>query len=66
MNPRETYIRECFDIRFTGGRHLGDLHYGALERLLNEVGKTLEPKIPCIISLANRGAGLPDGGLFHP
>jgi hypothetical protein len=37
-----------------------------LERLFNEVGKTLKPKVRCIISLANRGAGLPDGGLFTP
>ena len=38
--------------------------YPALEGLLNEVGKTLSPKVRCIINLQNRGAGLPDGGLF--
>src|SRR4030042_3232517 len=38
--------------------------YPALERLLNDVGKNLSPKVRCIINLANRGAGLPDGVLF--
>ena len=28
------------------------------------MGKKLKPKITCIIHLANRGAGIPDGGLF--
>jgi hypothetical protein len=38
--------------------------YGALEALFNEVGKMLKPRVRCIINLKNRGAGLPDGGLF--
>ena len=39
-------------------------YYGTLETLFNEVGKTLKPKVRCVINLANRGAGIPDGGLF--
>jgi len=35
-----------------------------LERLLSDIGKSLSPKVRCVINLANRGAGLPDGGLF--
>jgi len=31
---------------------------------LNEIGKTLKPKIKCIINLQNVGAGIPDGGFF--
>jgi hypothetical protein len=38
--------------------------YPALERLLSDIGKGLSPKVRCVINLANRGAGLPDGGLF--
>jgi hypothetical protein len=38
--------------------------YPALERLLSDIGKSLSPKVRCVINLANRGAGLPDGGLF--
>jgi hypothetical protein len=32
--------------------------------MLNEIGKTLKPKVRCVLTLANRGAGNPDGGLF--
>ncbi|NLF85321.1 MAG: N-6 DNA methylase, partial [Lentisphaerae bacterium] len=39
-------------------------YYPALATLLNEIGKTLAPKVSCVIQLQNRGAGLPDGGLF--
>ena len=39
-------------------------YYPALSNLLNEVGKHLKPRVRCVINLANRGAGLPDGGLF--
>jgi len=38
--------------------------YGALASLLNEVGRHLKPKVRCVINPANRGAGIPDGGLF--
>ena len=38
--------------------------YGALATLLNEVGHKLKPKVRCVINPANRGAGIPDGGLF--
>jgi len=38
--------------------------YGPLATLLNEVGRHLKPKVRCVINPANRGAGIPDGGLF--
>jgi len=38
--------------------------YGALANLLSEVGRHLKPKVRCVINPANRGAGIPDGGLF--
>ncbi|MBU4231505.1 MAG: N-6 DNA methylase, partial [Proteobacteria bacterium] len=66
MNPLETYIRELYDIRSTGAATPETSYYGPLAALLNEVGKTLKPKVKCIINLKNRGAGLPDGGLFTP
>jgi hypothetical protein len=37
-------------------------YYGSLANLLNEIGKTLKPKVKCIINLQNQGAGLPDDG----
>jgi len=36
----------------------------ALANLLDEVGKTLKPRVRCVLQLQNRGAGNPDGGLF--
>jgi hypothetical protein len=66
MNPLETYIRELYDIRSTGAANPETSYYGPLAALLNEIGKTLKPKVRCIINLKNRGAGLPDGGLFTP
>jgi hypothetical protein len=66
VNPLETYIRELYDIRSTGAATPETSYYGPLAALLNEIGKTLKPKVRCIINLKNRGAGLPDGGLFTP
>ena len=64
MDPVETYFRELRDIHASGAGVPETSYYGALERLLNEIGKPLKPKVRCVINLANRGAGLPDGGLF--
>jgi hypothetical protein len=32
--------------------------------LLNEVGKTLKPKVRCVLTPKNQVAGIPDIGLF--
>lgn len=66
MNPIESYIRDLRDIRSSGHAVKEVSYYGALERLLNEIGRTLRPKVRCFMQLKNRGAGLPDGGLFTP
>ncbi len=66
MNLVETYLRELATIRSSGAAVPETSCYGPLANLLNELGKTLKPKVRCIINLANRGAGLPDGGLFTP
>ncbi|MBI3665336.1 MAG: N-6 DNA methylase [Acidobacteria bacterium] len=64
MNLLETYLRELEQIRSSGAAVEETSYYGALSNLLNEVGKTLKPRIHCIINIQNRGAGLPDGGFF--
>ena len=66
MNTLETYIRELYDIRSTGAATPETPYYGPLANLLNDIGKTLKPKVRCIINLKNRGVGLPDGGFFTP
>ncbi|MBI4639877.1 MAG: N-6 DNA methylase [Candidatus Tectomicrobia bacterium] len=64
MNPFEDYIRELRDIRSSGAGVKETSYYAPLSNLLNEIGKTLKPKVRCIINIKNRGAGIPDGGLF--
>lgn len=60
MNPLENYLRELRDIHASGAGVKETSYYGALSNLLNEVGKTLKPKIRCIINLRNQGAGIAD------
>jgi hypothetical protein len=64
MNPLETYLRELREIRSTGAAVRETSYYPPLAQLLNEVGKTLKPKVRCVSILKNQGAGMPDGGLF--
>jgi hypothetical protein len=64
MNPLETYIRELRDIRATGTAIPETSYCAPLANLFNEIGKTLKPKVRCVINIKNKGAGLPDGGLF--
>ena len=62
----EDYITALRDIRLSGAGVQETSYYGPLANLLNEVGASLKPKVRCIINLANKGAGIPDGGLFTP
>src|ERR1041385_46431 len=66
MIPVETYLTELRDIRSSGAAVKETSYYGALANLLNVIGKQLRPRVRCIINIANKGAGLPDGGLFTP
>lgn len=63
-NPLEHYLTEIGEIRGTRSNAPETSFYPAMERLLTAIGKSLSPKVRCVINLANRGAGLPDGGLF--
>lgn len=66
MHPLETYVHELREIRSSGEAVPETSYYGALATLLNEVGKSLKPRVRCIINPRSRGAGTPDGGLFTP
>jgi len=63
-NLTERYLTDMGEIRGTRANVPETSFYPALERLLSDIGKSLSPKVRCVINLANRGAGLPDGGLF--
>lgn len=64
MNPLENYLGELHAVRSTGGAVKETSYYPVLSNLLNEVGKTLKPRVRCVINIQNAGAGLPDGGLY--
>jgi len=63
VDALEAYLVELSANRLAGGVPETS-GYGALATLLNEVGHKLKPKVRCVINPANRGAGIPDGGLF--
>ncbi len=62
--PLEKYLTGLRDIRSSGAGVDETSYYGQLENLFNEIGRTLKPRVKCILQLKNRGAGNPDGGLF--
>jgi hypothetical protein len=64
MDAVEQYFRSVGEIHRSRSAVAETSYYPPLEALLNEVGKTLEPKVRCIINLKNAGAGIPDGGMF--
>jgi Type ISP C-terminal specificity domain/N-6 DNA Methylase len=64
MTPFQTYLANLREIRSTGAGVKETSYYPALSHLLDEVGKSLKPRVRCVMNLANRGAGMPDGGLF--
>jgi hypothetical protein len=66
MHLVETYLSELNTIRRSGQAVDETSYYTPLDNLLDAVGKTLTPRVRCILTIQNRGAGHPDGGLFTP
>lgn len=64
MRVLDNYLRDLRDIHATGENVKETSFYPALSNLLNGVGEMLNPKVRVVINIRNRGAGLPDGGLF--
>jgi hypothetical protein len=64
MDPVERYLEDVRLIASSGAAVPETSYYPPPSELLNAVGRTLAPKVSCIIHLANRGAGLPGGGMF--
>jgi hypothetical protein len=64
MSAAVEYLRDLHRIHATGEAVAETSYYGALERLLNEIGSTFSPPVFCVLTTRNRGAGIPDGGLF--
>ena len=64
MPPVADYLRSLRDVRASGQAVPETSYYGTLEVYLNELGRGLRLRVRAIINLKNRGAGIPDGGLF--
>jgi hypothetical protein len=64
VHPIESYLEKLAEIRASGHATDETSYYPAIEALLAELGKTLRPRVVPVLQLKNRGAGLPDGGLF--
>ena len=64
MAPLRAYLVGLRAIHSTGEAVEETSYYGQLETLLNDVGRTLSPAVRCVLTTRNRGAGVPDGGLF--
>ncbi len=62
----EAYLSELREIRDSGRAVDETSYYPVLVKLLNEVGRTLKPKVRCILTPRNAGSGIPDAGLFTP
>lgn len=62
----ELYLQELHEIRSSGAAAKETSGYGTLANLFNAIGKTLRPRVRCLIQLRNSGAGMPDGGFFTP
>ena len=57
LNPLVTYLRDLRDIRSSGANVPETSFYGPLANLLNEIGRTLKPRVRCIINPESVGIG---------
>ncbi|MFN3324563.1 MAG: type ISP restriction/modification enzyme [Bryobacteraceae bacterium] len=62
--PLEDFLADVRVIRFSGAAVPETSYYPALHRLFEAIGKTLKPRVRCIMNPGNQGAGLPDGGFY--
>jgi len=57
LNTLATYLRELRDIRSSGANVPETSFYGPLANLLNDIGRTLKPRVRCIINPEPVGIG---------
>ena len=60
----EEYLAGLRQVRASGGATGEKSAYPALSNLFNAVGGSLNPKVFCVVELAEHGAGHPDVGLY--
>lgn len=64
MGVLRDYLQGLVNIHATGEASEETSYYGQMENLLNAIGSNLSPQVMCVLTARNRGAGVPDGGLF--
>lgn len=64
MEALKKYLRSLKEDHDSGEAVAETSGYGALQNLLNAAGEGLKPRVRAIVNPKNRGAGIPDGGLF--
>src|SRR3712207_555328 len=60
----ESYLRNLYSIYSAGTGMSEAAYYPPLANLLNEIGRTLQPHVRCLLHFKRMSANLPDGGLF--
>jgi hypothetical protein len=60
----EKYLHDLNEIRASGEAVDETSYYPPLCALLGDIGHGLKSQVRCILTIKNRGAGIPDGGLF--
>ena len=60
----ETYFTGLRQMRASGGATGERSYYPALANLLGAVGRTLKPKVLCVLEVADQGADDPDFSLY--
>jgi hypothetical protein len=64
LHTLATSLRELRDICSSSAHVPPTSFYSPLANLLNDIRRTLKPRVRCIINPKNQGAGIPDGGFF--
>ena len=60
----EAYFADLHRVRASGGGTGERSYYPALANLIGAVGRTLKPKVFCVLEGADQGAGHPDYALY--
>ena len=60
----EAYFADLHRVRASGGATGERSYYPALANLIGAVGRTLKPKVFCVLEGADQGAGHPDYALY--
>ena len=60
----EAYLADLHRVRASGGATGERSYYPALANLIGAVGRTLKPRVFCVLEGADQGAGHPDYALY--